>query len=581
MFRRKRRQVEDIGFSAEEKIEQHFFRRLSRFVLVRRFLASWIGICVVLFVAGTYQITGLNKYYQKEVPAGGGVYIEGILGNYTNANPIYAVSAADTSVSKLVFSGLLKFDASGKLVGDLAESWAIDEKQTTYTVKLRPNVKWHDGRPLTAEDVLYTYETIQNPDAKSPLLTSWQGVKLTKVDDRTVQFTVPNVIAAFPNYLVNGIVPKHAFAKVPAPQLRTVRFNTDKPIGTGPFKLEKVEVQGETAETRTEIIALAANTAYFGGTPKLEGFQIRTFKDEKTLLKAYEEKLVTAVSGLNDVPDILEEKEETAILNIPLTGEVGVFFRTSHEYLQDVKVRQALVRSVDQKSILASLGYPVVVADSPLLKRHIGYNKALAQQAYDVAAAEKLLDEAGWKKVDGVRKKDNKPLTFRLYSQNTSDFTNISQKLQEAWKKVGVEVDVQLQDDIELQQVIDKHQYDAVLYGIAIGPDPDVFAYWHSSQADIRSATRLNFSEYKSNVANKALEEGRTRIDPTLRALKYKPFLEAWRADAPAMMFYQPRYVYVVRDTASVSQATSLNTPTDRYSNVQEWTVRTESVNKR
>src|SRR5206468_4518991 len=121
----------------------------------------------------------------------------------------------------------------------------------------------------------------------------------------------------------------------------------------------------------------------------------------------------------------------------------------------------------------------------------------------------------------------------------------VTNELQKQWLAAGASVDVELLDPVEFQAALTSHSYEALLYGITIGADPDVFVYWDSSQADVRSAQRLNFSEYKNSKADLALEAGRTRLDPALRAAKYKPFLQVWQQDAPALAMYQPRVLYI------------------------------------
>jgi len=137
-----------------------------------------------------------------------------------------------------------------------------------------------------------------------------------------------------------------------------------------------------------------------------------------------------------------------------------------------------------------------------------------------------------------------------------------------------------MQSDTELQTTLSLHSYDALLYGIELGPDPDVFAYWHSSQADARAQQRLNFSEYKSPASDAALEAGRTRSDPTIRAIKYRPFLEAWRNDAPAISLYQPRFLYVTHGQLFGFEPTVMNSGLDRYANVENWMIREEKTVK-
>ncbi|MBA3758773.1 hypothetical protein H0X10_04065, partial [Candidatus Saccharibacteria bacterium] len=140
---------------------------------------------------------------------------------------------------------------------------------------------------------------------------------------------------------------------------------------------------------------------------------------------------------------------------------------------------------------------------------------------------------------------------------------------------IGVDVQVLLQPANDLQQVtIAQHNYDILLYGISLGNDPDVFAYWHSTQATLSMSGTLNFSEYKSTAADKSLEAGRTRADAALRAIKYKPFLEAWRNDAPALALYQPRVLYLTRTRVANFEPKTFNSATDRFANIENWMIR-------
>lgn len=576
-----KRQVESLGTQAEEQLERHLFRRVSKLSLVRRFMIGWILLIVLLTGITIYQTTSLGQYYKVQQPVPGGTFREGIVGAFTDANPLYATGAVDGAVAELVFSGLLKYDNDNQLVGDLAESWAANEKGNVYTVILRGDLKWHDGVPVTADDVVFTYQTIQNPDARSPLMSSWQGIKVEAKGDRTIVFSLPNVLASFPHALTNGIVPKHLLGEIQPSQLRSARFNTDHPIGSGPFMWDQLEIVGDTPETRIGTIAFTPYAAYHDGKPKLERFVIKAFLEEETMIQAFERKELTAMSGrgVDVVPDSLLENQGMEEYNIPLTGQVGVFFRMSHEFLSDVKVRQALVRGANQQNILDGLGYPVVSSRSPLLDGQIGYDKNILQLPYGPAESNKLLDAAGWVMgADGYRAKDGKLLQFNLFAQNSSEYTFVTQQLQKDWQAIGVKVEVMLQAAEDLQSTVTYHNYDVLLYGIAIGPDPDVFAYWHSSQADVRAPNRVNFSEYASAVADASLEAGRTRTDPQLRAVKYKPFLQVWQTDAPAVMLYQPRFLYLAQQEVAGFDPKTINNATQRYANIQEWMIRTANV---
>lgn len=579
-FRRRYRQVEGMGAQAEDQLERHLFRRLSRLFVVRRFVIGWVLFMSLLVAGSVVQLMALTRYYQELKPAAGGTFTEGVVGIFTNANPLYATSPADSAVSNLVFSGLMKYDQDNKLVGDIAEKLSADAQSTKYTVTLRPDVFWHDGKPLTSDDVLYTYQTIQNPDARSPLFSSWSGVKLSAPDARTIVFELPTPLAAFPHALTNGIVPKHVLGNTPVEQLRTDKFNSVTPVGSGPFKWDALEVIGADQETREERIGLVPHSQYHGSEAKLQRFVVRTFRGEDLMIERYRNGELTSMAGLRSLPDTLKEQADVYEYDVPLTGATMVFFKASQSPLDDVKVRRALVQAVDANQVIESLPYAAIPVRGPLLTGQLGFDKKITQLSPNLKAAQQLLDEAGWKVADdGLRKKAGLPLTFRLHAQSTGEYAAVTKELQEAWRVLGVKVDVFLQEDTDIQNTVSRHDYDAVLYGISIGTDPDVFAYWHSSQIKAGSG-RLNFSEYRSSKADDALEAGRTRTDAATRAIKYKPFLEAWRDDAPALALYQPRFLYVTRGEIHGFNPKSLNSGIDRYTNIENWMIRKEKVNK-
>jgi len=574
-LRRSKRQVEVFGQQAEDRLEKDFFRRLERLFFVKRFIASWLLLIVLLAGCLIGQMYGLTRYYQTLQPAPGGTYSEGIIGSFTNANPLYASNSVDSTVSRLVFAGLLKYDAHNTLVGDLAQGWEVDNAGTTYTVHLRPHLTWHDGRPLTADDVLFTFRTIQNPDAQSPLNGSWAGIKLAAPNPTTVTFTLPNVLSSFPESLTTGIIPKHLLGDTPMSQLRSSTFNTTHPIGAGPFSWEALQVSGTKDQNRQEQIELLPFAKYAGGAPKLGSFVVHTFRDQAQLTSAFKAQEITAMVGLTSTTPEISKLANTQQHSFLLTAAVMSFFKTSHPVLGDVQVRQALVKGANVGAIIQGLGYPTLPVTEPILHGQIGYNRAYQQSGYDAAAAKAQLDQAGWT-VDkgGVRAKNGQKLSFKLYAQSNSEYATVAAALQKQWATIGVDAQVVLQADADFQTTLTQHNYDALVHGISIGTDPDVFVYWDSSQADLRAPHRYNFSEYKSSVTDAALEAGRTRLDPVLRAAKYQPFLQAWQSDAPALGLYQPRFLYVTRGPVAGLQEQSINTEIDRLNNVQNWMIR-------
>ena len=574
-WRKRRKQVENIGLHAETVVERDFFRRFDHLLRVKRFVAAWVLLLVLLIGAVVAQTRSLSSYYQTLQPAPGGIFTEGILGAYTNANPVYATSEVDQAVSRLVFAGLLTYNNQNQLVGDLADSWQSTDDGRQITVHLRPHLTWQDGQPLTAQDVIFTVHVIQNPDAQSPLFESWQGVGVTAPDSQTVVFTLPNPLASFPYSLTLGIIPEHLLASVPMGQMRSVALNTTAPIGAGPFTLKQLEVTGDTPQTREEQVGLRPFVNYWAGSPKLESFVVHAFSTQQLMQSSFDSGNIDAMVGLNEVPPKEAHDNSIQVYQMPLTAATYVFFRTTDGVLTDQKVRQALVQDANTVGIIRRLGYPTMPVDEPLLDGQLGYNLAYRQAGYNPAVAAATLSADGWLPgKDGIRYKNGYPLTFNLFAQNTPEYSMVTSTLDNQWRKIGVDVHVYLQSATDLQPTLESHSYDALLYGVSIGVDPDVFVYWDSAQADIRAAARLNFSEYQSQTADTALEAGRTRIDPALRVIKYQPFLQAWQQDAPALGLYQPRFLYISREPIYGLSEHTINTDVDRYNNVQNWEVR-------
>lgn len=581
-IRSKRRQIEDAAFQTDDSINRLVFKRFENLYKVRRFVFAWVLLTCFIGFGSIWQVRGLDKYYLEALPANGGVYREGVLGTFTNASPLFAVTNVDVAVSRLIFSGLFKIAPSGELEPDLATGFSVDERGLIYTVSLRNDVQWHDGQKLTADDVIFTYNTIKNSDVNSPLNSSWKDVQVKKVDETTVTFTLPNVLSSFKYSLTNGIVPEHILKSVDPSDLRTSLFNTVNPVGTGPFKYEKVEVIGVDPDKRQEKLTMTANDNYYKGDVSLDGIVMRTYRDEQTLLKDFDDRLITSMVGLSDIPDNLPKETTIQSYSTPLRSAVMLFFNMSGPILSDQKIREALIKSTNTDTLRNSLPYQLVQVDSPFLKSHFAYNDQKAQYGTDIEAAKKLLDEDGWVlRSDGFRYKDDKKLTLRIVSQSISEYSTVVQRLQEQWKQVGIGLEATLQPEENVQStVIASHNYEILLYGIAIGPDPDVFAFWHSSQSDQSLRTRLNLSEYRSDTADAALEAGRTRVDENLRKVKYEPFLDAWQKDVPAVALYQPRFLFITRGSLENYPTGQFNGPSDRFYSVDKWQIRREKTIK-
>jgi peptide/nickel transport system substrate-binding protein len=579
-FKKSKKQVEEIGSQAEQQLEEHFFGRFEHLLPVRRFIIGWIGLLVLLIGCVVAQNLTLSTYFQTLRTIPGGIYTEGVLGRFSNANPIYATSEADTTVSRLVFASLFTAGDQGTLDGELASSYSVNSKGTVYTVHLKPHLKWQDGQPLTSADVAFTYQTIQDPDALSPLLSSWRGITVTAPDPQIVVFTLPDPLASFPYSLTNGIVPKHILASVPAADLRSADFNTIHMVGSGPFELQGIQVKsnGNPGDDE-EQIALVPFARFEGGSPKLDKFVVDVYSSQTQLTQAFSSGQLTAMEAVNPPSRSVQTKAGVIANSFILRAANMVFFKTSSGVLADKQVRQALVSGANVPAIINKLGYETSQVREPLLADQFAYNPIYAQAPYDLSAASKQLTADGWTPgPDGIRVKAGQPLGFTLTVADTAENHLVAGMLQKQWQALGVQMTLQYLDAVDFQSALTYHDYTAVLNGISIGIDPDVFVYWASSQASITAANDLNFSEYKNPIADASLEGGRTRLNPLLRTIKYQPFLQAWQQDAPALGLYQPRLLYLTNGLVSGLQPGPLTSSADRFNNVQNWEIRQAKV---
>jgi peptide/nickel transport system substrate-binding protein len=572
IWRRQLRRLRGGWRRAGHDLHVNVFAKWRQVRLIRRAAIAWWVVIVVSTVAlglQTQQIAAKGMVLQ---PMAGGDYVEGVVGGITTINPILPDNSASADATRLVFNGLTRFDANGELQPDLASSWQVSPDGKTYSFKLRDGVKWHDGVPFTAQDVAFTVIAIQNPDTRSPLVRGWQGVRVETPDSHTVVMTLPKPYTPFINATTVGILPRHMLESVEPKTMRVAPFN-QAPVGTGPFKFGRINAgAGE--------LTLSANPDYFNRRPLIDTVTLRSYDSSDQAYRAYTRRQVMGVARLQ--PEQLSDAAHSGTMKLYEAGvpdQVGVFFQTTKGVTADKAVRTALARATDRATIVSEqLGGQAAALNGPVVAPGLRGLGALPHApTLDAAQARAALDADGWLRGrDGVRQKNGQRLELKLVTQSGGAYEGVARRLAEQWGRIGVSVQVSAVDATALQQsYIRPRNYDALLYGINVGADPDVYPYWHSSQA---SDPGLNLSAYKSAPADAALEAGRTLQDPATRAAKYRSFLQAWMNDTPAIMLYSPTYAYGVSNEVHGVQIKRLIAPSDRFSDIQHWAVRVRAV---
>jgi peptide/nickel transport system substrate-binding protein len=556
------------------------FGRLDNIRSVRRHIIMWLLLVGVTIAAIAVQFTWFQQSYRVTAAAPGGTYAEASLGPIDTLDPLYAASSAEMSASRLLFSSLYTYDTTGHLDGDLADSMQVDASGMVYTVKIKGNVKWHDGKTLTANDVAFTVNLIKNPEVRSPLRVNWQDVEVKALDPTTIQFKLPAVYAAFPHALTFSVLPQHILGEVAPGVIRENNFSR-APVGSGPFSFRLLQNADATAGHK--VVHMVAFDKYHGGEPKLGRFEVHAYDTQEDIVKALRSGEVNAAADVLGIGDDQIDTHNYTILSRPINSGVYAIINNDSPILKDKVIRQALQLGTDTQAIRKSFGDTVPKLDLPFIEGQVSGSDMPHAPAPDIAKAKAILEQAGWKLDGNVRKKGDVRLQLNIATIKNSQYEKTLEVLSGQWRKLGVDVVANVSDPNDpsvnfVQNVLQLRSYDVLLYELFIGADPDVYAYWHSSQI---GAGGYNFANYTNPTVDAALASARSRLEPDLRTIKYKAFAKQWLDDVPAIGLYQSVAAYAVnKHVHSFDPRNSLVSSHDRFADVLYWSVGQEQVYK-
>lgn len=567
-LRKKARRIETAGI----KHAQRFI--LSRFENIRsvkRHALSWLTFVGLLICVSAFQLAGYQRSYSLYAPEVGGTYAEGVVGPLETINPLFARSHAEQSAVRLMFSSLLAYEETGHLRNDLASNWRIEQDGKRYVVNLRDDIEWSDGKKITADDVVFTVGLIKNPLVRSPLYNSWTQIKVSKLSRTSVAFDLVRAYIAFPHALTFGILPRHILGSTPPERLRESDFNR-QPIGSGAFNFQRIQVINP--DDGRMIVYAERNPRYVLGEPKLERFQLHVFRNTSDIKTAFLRQEINGGADLTsqEIKDIVKQQPGTTVYRTPILDGVFAFLNNDGIEFSDSNVRKAFVQGTDREAIIAALHGYASPLRGPLTPTQFPASITKNQADFNINEAKALLDTSGWKLDGKVRKKDGNPLAIDLVSVKSGDYEVVVGELKKQWQRLGAQVNIKLVAPGDVQQtVVLPRNYDAFVYELELGADPDVYAYWHSSQADPRG---LNLANYKSAIASDALSSAQLRLDMGGRLPKYDLFVSTWLNDAPAIALYQPQMHYVAFESVDALQTSSaIVNRVDRYRSVHLWTA--------
>ncbi len=546
-----------------------------------------IRLAVLILVAATslgFLIGRLVVRFTVERPAVGGVLREGVLQEPRFINPIYASNDTDHDITNLVFGKLIRYDHQGAIIMDLAES--VEASSTDYTVRLRPDVRWHDGEPLSADDVVFTIKTIQDPAYKSPLRQNWQGVSVEKLNERTIRFSLRQPYAPFMENLALGIIPEHLWKKIPRESAVLSDLNL-KPVGSGPYRFKKFTRLEDGTITS---LVLERNRRFHLPGPYLEEIQFLFYPSEEKLAAAYRANAIDSFVLLSPLPASSEGQIDAELHELRITKLFAVFLNASvRPFLGRKPVRQALAMAIDRSSLIAkTAGNAGVPINSAIPPGTLGFDAGIVPLPYDLAGAKALLVGDGWKatgteavfeRAEGTgRNRTTQRLEIRLTTSDAPELAKAAELIAEMWRALGVKTDVRILNVNELEtSAIRPRAYEALLFGEVFGHDPDPFAFWHTAQL---KDPGLNIALYSNPKVDQLLEEARRTSDGALREQKYREFQEIVSDEIGAIFLYSPTHFYVTRKNL---QGVVMGTATlleERFSEANQWYIKTRRALK-
>ncbi len=515
------------------------------------------------------------------VAAPGGVLSEGLVGSPQYPNPLLAdANPVDSQIVALIFDGLTRYNAQGELEPALAESWVVSEDGTRVTFTLREDARWHDGEPVTAADVIFTYGLMQADDFPGdPVLArSWQPVQMTATGVRTVEFVLPQPYSPFMELTTRGIMPAHLLQNVNSADLTTTTFNA-APVGTGPLRVAEGSNWSRDGHLRLEANPDVWDIA-------LDAIDLHFYRDDTALIDAYlagEIQAMTTVSR-EALPEIAALPGMRLYTSAEPRYAQLLFNVNSFEptVTADNRLREAVALSLDRSALIdATLNGQALLLDGPYLPTSLAYRPGVTAFVPDAAAAGQLLDEAGWPwlsgsatRVQSAESETPVPLTLRLLTSDTAVHQALGAAIVASLREIGISVTQTALSGDDLAVALQNRAFELALVDVRPPADPDLYDFW-SQEAIVRGQ---NYAGWNSRQASEALEDGRRIWPSEERQQVYGDFLRWYDQALPAYTLLQYVSSYGLSDVVNSAEIGLINTPRDRYRTLPDWTIATREV---
>jgi peptide/nickel transport system substrate-binding protein len=471
------------------------------------------------------KMSGENNKY-------GDAFMTADLSDASYLNPILASDVSSAQLNNMIFNGLIKYDKDLKITGDLAESFEVLDGGLVLIFHLRKNVVWHDGKPFSAKDVEFTYQTLIDPQTKTPYSSMFLLVKqFIVIDDYTIKIVYDKPFAPNLESWGMGIIPKHIFEG----QDVNVAAANRKPIGTGPYKFLSWDSDQK--------IILKANDEYFEGKPFIEYFVVRIVPDQSVQFLELRNQSLDAVALTPDQWNAYDsffkhyDKFRQSMFSVTFLG-----FNMQIKPFDDKRFRLAIQYAINKSDIVKGvlLGF-AKEANTPFPPQSWAANPNIAKSQYDPQRALAMLKEIGFEDLDNDGWLEYKGKTFSFTittNQGNKQRELAAQIVQENLKKIGIKTNIRIIEfSTFVNQYIAKRDFDALIMGWNLTLDPDEHDLWHSSQIGER---QYNFLSYKNERVDELFVYARTVFDMKKRKEAYYKIQEIMQDDPPCIFLYFP-----------------------------------------
>ncbi len=553
------------GEEGKEHIKENLFERFSHVSDIKLLILEWGLLVVALILLAVTQAFWFGDSYAEDVFVSGGTYTEATLGEVKSMNPLFATTNSEKVLSRLLFATISTTDYSGHAGIGLAQSILSSEDNKTWTIKLRDDLKWSDGEPITNEDVMFTIGLIKNPLVNSVYDASLINIKVAENENGEIVFNLPVAFSDFSSALNIPILPKHILGNSDPKTLIEDNFSKS-PVTSGAFSFNATQSGANNTE---QVYYLSANPYYYKGKPLLNSFAVHTYTNLDDIVTAINTGAVTATAELSGLDAEEIRAGQFYQKNSSLNSGAFLFFNLSSETLKNIEIRRAIRQGLNLEKIREVVPETMPV-DYPILSSQIKLNNYPEIAAQDFEAAKTKIAELT----------NNEAKHIEIVTVNSGYLPNVANTIADELNGLGFDTNVTSYDENQefITNIISKRSYDILVYEIEMGGEPDPLPYYHSSQA---SASGLNLSYYRNSLVDDLLLGARDATNDELRAKKYESFLEYWVKDAPAIGLYQPNLTYFYnKNVRTFSNDVKLITALDRFTDIDEWAAVKETKNK-